>query len=280
MKPGSMKCIWFVSNYQVDISFLKHPRRLAVQVHGLRKYKKKIIDKFKTSQILSFVSDRAKALIHLATVKYKVNSVADLFHFKYCINSLLTLALAAKIRSTKANFEKTNQKTNELIINETEYTKMQFMVDNYVEEVQNITHIVHPFYEGTKKNSSERTSNELINELDKIKEIILECKITDKNFLINKAEYLCRLFQRTSSQVEGRNGYLSMMNHTQRGFDKQRLNVLTVIHNFDIRSYDNLTPAERLFGIEKNDISIFDFLMENISELPYPRNRNKIYIDY
>jgi len=71
-----------------------------------------------------------------------------------------------------------------------------------------------------------------------------------------------------------------MMNHTQRGFDKQRLDVLTVIHNFDIRSYDNHTTAERLFGKDINDISIFDFLMENISELPYSRNRKKLSPDY
>ncbi len=48
-----------------------------------------------------------------------------------------------------------------------------------------------------------------------------------------KAVEICRKFQKASSQVEGRNGYLSAINHNQRSFDSQRLEVLTVLHNFD-----------------------------------------------
>ena len=332
--------------------------------------KKKILDRFTTAVILYFVSDRAKALIHLAKETYKVNSIADLFHFKYCINCLLTLALSAQLRAAKGNFETEQNQTDELINREEQYGKMQYIVDYYVERVRNLTHLVHPFFEGNHKNRSERTNFELTNELDKIKEIVAECKITDKHNLIdkaarqipdisvnidwwwtmvnqnveqmklsdatrkwfmenllptaywnyaitktkhrptldilksellrcpdinvfgkqlekeefnklqNEANNYCRLFQRASSQVEGRNGYLAMMNHTQRGFDKQRLEVLTVVHNFDTRRCDGLTPAERLFGTEINEISIFDFLVNKISELPYPRSRKRLCADY
>jgi len=72
---------------------------------------KKILDKFKTATILYFVSDRAKALIHLAKETYKVNSIAYLFHFKYCINCLLTLALSAQLRAAKNVFEMEGQKS-------------------------------------------------------------------------------------------------------------------------------------------------------------------------
>ncbi len=41
------------------------------------------------------------------------------------------------------------------------------------------------------------------------------------------------VFQRASSAVEGRNGYLSQMQHNQRGLPKQRYKVWTVLHNFD-----------------------------------------------
>jgi hypothetical protein len=41
-------------------------------------------------------------------------------------------------------------------------------------------------------------------------------------------------YQRTSSAVEGRNGYLSRLHHARRGFSKQSLQVLTIIHNFDL----------------------------------------------
>jgi len=45
---------------------------------------------------------------------------------------------------------------------------------------------------------------------------------------------MCAKFQRTSSAVEGRNGYLSRLHHSHRGFTEQTLKVLTVIHNFDL----------------------------------------------
>ncbi len=88
-----------------------------------------------------------------------------------------------------------------------------------------------------------------------------------------KADELCRKFQRTSSQVEGRNGYLSMINHNQRGFDENRLKVLTVIHNFDIYGMDGRTPAERLFGDKIKHDKIIDYLIQNFGDLPLPRKR-------
>lgn len=45
------------------------------------------------------------------------------------------------------------------------------------------------------------------------------------------AEWMVSKFQRTSSPVEGRNGYLSRMHHGGRGLSERRLQVLTVIHN-------------------------------------------------
>ena len=48
------------------------------------------------------------------------------------------------------------------------------------------------------------------------------------------AEWMVSKFQRTSSAVEGRNGWLSQMYHNGRGFTIQRLKALTVIHNFGL----------------------------------------------
>ena len=45
-------------------------------------------------------------------------------------------------------------------------------------------------------------------------------------------------FQRASSAVEGRNGYLAQMHHNQRGLPKQRYKVWAVLHNFDGRASD------------------------------------------
>jgi len=55
-------------------------------------------------------------------------------------------------------------------------------------------------------------------------------------------------FHRASSAVEGRNGYLSHRHHAARGFWDHHLQVLTVIHNFDLQRSDGTTAAQRLFG--------------------------------
>ena len=90
---------------------------------------------------------------------------------------------------------------------------------------------------------------------------------------------IARSFQRSSSQVEGRNGYLAFVHKANRGIPKQRLQVLTVVHNFDIRGMDGKTPAERLFGkVVKQDSGqnfpdLFDYLMQNVTSFPEPRHR-------
>jgi hypothetical protein len=55
------------------------------------------------------------------------------------------------------------------------------------------------------------------------------------------------VFQRASSAVEGRNGFLSHMHHNHRGLPKQRDKVWTVLHHFDCRGADGTTPASRFF---------------------------------
>ena len=80
-------------------------------------------------------------------------------------------------------------------------------------------------------------------------------------------------FQRSSSAVEGRNGYLSQIHHNRRGLSSKRLKVATVIHNFALKRNDGSTAAERLFGQQFPDL--FEYLVENIGELPQPRKSRK-----
>jgi len=83
------------------------------------------------------------------------------------------------------------------------------------------------------------------------------------------AEYMVAKFQRASSAVEGRNGYLSQMHHTGRGISPQRLHVLTVIHHFGLKRPDGTTAAQRLFGREFPEL--FDWLVKQMGDLPLPR---------
>ena len=124
-------------------------------------------------------------------------------------------------------------------------------------------------YSLTKNRLREQLSKCNINKIAKLD--VINPELFKK--LKYKAGELCRKFQRTSSQVEGRNGYLSMINHNQRGFDEDRLKVLTVIHNFDIYGIDGKTPAERLFGDKIKHDKIIDYLIQNFGDLPLPRKR-------
>jgi Family of unknown function (DUF6399)/IclR helix-turn-helix domain len=80
-----------------------------------------------------------------------------------------------------------------------------------------------------------------------------------------------KTFQRASSAVEGRNGYLSQMHHNHRGLPKRRYEVWSALHNFDCRASDGSTPASRLFRRAFPDL--FETVLSQIDELPRARKR-------
>jgi len=88
------------------------------------------------------------------------------------------------------------------------------------------------------------------------------------------ARLMASKFHRASSAVEGRNGYLSHRHHAARGFWANHLQVLTVIHNFDLKRSDGTTAAQRLFGRPFPDL--FDWVMDQMGELPRPRVSKKL----
>lgn len=51
----------------------------------------------------------------------------------------------------------------------------------------------------------------------------------------------------------------------------QQLNILTEVHNFDIRRIDNKTPAQHLFQKEFPDI--FEFALNDVTSFAQPRQR-------
>ena len=64
-----------------------------------------------------------------------------------------------------------------------------------------------------------------------------------------EATKLADVCQRSSSNVEGRNGDLSLRNHPLRGRDRPRKReCLTAVHNFLRTCPDGTTAAERFFG--------------------------------
>jgi hypothetical protein len=79
----------------------------------------------------------------------------------------------------------------------------------------------------------------------------------------NTAQQCAQLFQRSSSCVEGRNGYLSLRHHSSHRLSKRKLGALTVIHNFFIKRPNETTAAERFF--EARHKNLFKYLLDNLN---------------
>jgi Family of unknown function (DUF6399) len=80
---------------------------------------------------------------------------------------------------------------------------------------------------------------------------------------------LAEVFQRSSSNVEGRNGYLSLRHHQLRGLDHPRKRAcLTAIHNFFLTRADGTTAAERFFGQKPR--AMFAAILASVAIPPAP----------
>jgi hypothetical protein len=85
-----------------------------------------------------------------------------------------------------------------------------------------------------------------------------------------------KAYQRASSAIEGRNGYLSQMHHNHRGLPQRRYQVWTLLYNFDCRSSDGTTPASRFF--RRNFPDLFETVLAHIEELPRSRERKQAIV--
>jgi Family of unknown function (DUF6399) len=90
-----------------------------------------------------------------------------------------------------------------------------------------------------------------------------------QHHLHNEAKRLAAVFQRSSSNVEGRNGYLSLRSHQLRGLDLPRKReCFTAIHNFLLTRPDGTTAAERFFGQKPR--SMFAAILDSVELAPAP----------
>jgi hypothetical protein len=89
--------------------------------------------------------------------------------------------------------------------------------------------------------------------------------------LQQQAKELAEIFQRASSNVEGRNGSLSLHTHQLRELDRPRKRTcLTTIHNFFRTRSDGTTAAARLLGQKPHSISVA--ILDSVDLLPAPRS--------
>jgi hypothetical protein len=105
-----------------------------------------------------------------------------------------------------------------------------------------------------------------------------------QNTLKGAAAKLAEVFQRSSSNVEGRNGYLSLRNHQLRGLDHPRKRAcLTAVHNFFLTRPDGTTAAERFFGQKPRSISHsapFFVILKQFGKSLLKKGEAERYTDY
>jgi Family of unknown function (DUF6399) len=98
---------------------------------------------------------------------------------------------------------------------------------------------------------------------------LAQLSAAEQSALQQQAKELAEVFQRSSSNVEGRNGYLSLRNHQLRGLDRPRKRAcLTAIHNFFLTRADGTTAAERFF--RQKPRSMFAAILASVDLPPAP----------
>jgi hypothetical protein len=99
--------------------------------------------------------------------------------------------------------------------------------------------------------------------------VLSELSPEAQHHLHDEAKRLAAVFQRSSANVEGRNGYLSLRSHQLRGLDRPRKRAcFTVIHNFFLTRPDGTTAAERFFGQKPR--SMFMAILASVELAPAP----------
>lgn len=91
--------------------------------------------------------------------------------------------------------------------------------------------------------------------------------------LMQLAERVAHLWQRSSSAIEGRNGLLSLRHHSLKGLSERKLLCLSNLHNFYIRRKDGTTAANRFFGQEH--IDVMRVVLEKMDPLPMALRKRK-----
>jgi hypothetical protein len=100
---------------------------------------------------------------------------------------------------------------------------------------------------------------------------VQQLPIEDIQLLEDVAWECVRLFQPSSSCVEGRNGQLALRHHALHRLSDRKLNALKVVHNFYLQREDGTTAAERFFDTPPGDL--FAYLLEHVDIPGFPAQK-------
>jgi hypothetical protein len=116
-----------------------------------------------------------------------------------------------------------------------------------------------------------RTAEELLAPLLSSHGSLADLVAEEKVVLETVAQECALLFQRSSSCVEGRNGYLALCHHSLHRLGDRKLAALTAVHNYFVKRQDGTTAAERFFGSRPRDL--FGWVLDQVDLPGYPAQK-------
>lgn len=146
-------------------------------------------------KILSFTSDGAIVLLKLGK-KFSCKNVMDLFHLLKDVRSLFATKFHSKRRSLYAECKKLEKKPLENAEEqkqaiETINNKLQLLDEGqqtYRDALFTISTQVHPFENNLESKTSQELSEQLHQQLKRLREIAITCEIKDKKNLLDRFE--------------------------------------------------------------------------------------------
>jgi hypothetical protein len=117
----------------------------------------------------------------------------------------------------------------------------------------------------------QRKSEELLAPLLSSDGPLADLVIEEKVVIETVAQECAQLFQRSSSCVEGRNGYLALYHHSLHRLGDRKLAALTTVHNYFVKRQDGTTAAERFFGSKPRDL--FGWVLNQVDLPGYPARK-------
>ena len=122
--------------------------------------------------------------------------------------------------------------------------------------------VAHKAKQTERRQQLEQTSATLLAPLLNKDSPVQQLPIEEIQLLEEVAWECVRLFQPSSSCVEGRNGQLALRHHAFHRLSDRKLNALKVVHNFYLQRDDGTTAAERFFDAPPRDL--FAYLLEHV----------------
>ncbi len=134
--------------------------------------------------------------------------------------------------------------------------------------------------EASRKEKDKERKSRILEKSQKLLSVVMEqdgpfCSHseTDIKKLQKAAEECAKIFQRSSSCVEGRNAQLSLRHHGIHRLSDRSLKAQTIVHNYYTKRKNGTTPAENFF--EAKHSNLFAWLLEHMDYPTRPRKRVK-----